>query len=66
MSSHRWECKIEYFESSKTGDEFVFFNEIYELNDIIESGPNFYSIKKITIKLARKNAEKFWENIKDD
>lgn len=47
---HRWLVTVTYYREAD--DEVVQFtvDELEELQDIIESGPNFYAIKAIQIR----------------
>lgn len=46
----RWLAEVTY--RTEAGDNPVYhaFDELEDLHDIIERGPNFYSIKRITIE----------------
>jgi len=50
MDKKRWQVEIIY--ASNDGDEPVWHavDEIEELQEIVERGPNFYAIKQIVIK----------------
>lgn len=46
----RWIAAITYRHDDRDETRIVSFEEIYELHDIIEAGPNFYAIKDVVIK----------------
>lgn len=46
---HRWVARITYRHDDRDEVRMVSFEELYELHDIIERGPNFYAIKEIVI-----------------
>lgn len=50
ISLFRWVAMITYRHDDQDETVIVSFEEIEELHDIIESGPNFYAIKDIVIK----------------
>lgn len=45
----RWVAKITYRRDTGNEARVVSFEEIYELHDIIERGPDFYAIESIVI-----------------
>jgi len=45
----RWTAKITYMHDNGPHDRLFTFDELYELQDIVESGPNFYSIESIVV-----------------
>lgn len=46
----RWVAAITYRHDDRDETRLVSFEELHELHDIIEDGPNFYAIKDIVIK----------------
>lgn len=47
---HRWVAQITYRRGAGNEKRLVSFEELYELHDIIEAGPDFYSIEDIVIR----------------
>lgn len=54
----RWQAVIEY---KKTPSDIYLLEELEELQDIIEKGPCFNSIKNITITIIDNSCEKYCE-----
>lgn len=50
ITLYRWVAVITYRHDDRDEPRIVSFEELYELHDIIEGGPNFYAIKDIVIK----------------
>ena len=48
---HRWKAVITYRSDTSYIKRNVSFEEIEELHDIVEKGPNFYTIESIVITL---------------
>lgn len=46
---HRWVARVTYRRDTEDEVRVVSFEELFELHDIIEQGPDFYSIKDIVI-----------------
>ena len=46
---HRWVARITYRRDTVNEARVVSFEELHELHDIIERGPNFYAIESIVI-----------------
>jgi hypothetical protein len=55
MSDKRWMAEIFYNEGSET--RIVAFDELRELHDIVETGPNWNTIERIIITLNLSSAE---------
>lgn len=49
ITLHRWIAKITYRHDDGDEMRIVSFEELHELHDIIEAGPNFYAIKDIIV-----------------
>ncbi len=49
ITLHRWVAKITYRHDDRDEVRVVSFEELHELHDIIERGPNFYTIHNIII-----------------
>lgn len=49
ITLHRWVAKITYRHDASDDVRVVSFEELHELHDIIERGPNFYTIHNIVI-----------------
>lgn len=47
----RWRCVIEYRTDAGIADVEHFIDELSELHALVELGPNFYTVHKITIDL---------------
>ena len=47
--AHRWVARITYRRDTGNEARVVSFEELHELHDIIERGPNFYAIESIVI-----------------
>ena len=47
---HRWVAVITYRRDYGDESRMVSFEELHELHDIIEGGPDWYSIKDIVIR----------------
>lgn len=47
---HRWVAKITYRRDAGNEDRIVSFEELHELHDIVEGGPDFYAIEHIEIR----------------
>ncbi len=45
----RWTAKITYLHDDGPHDRLFAFDELYELQDIVECGPDFYSIESIVV-----------------
>lgn len=45
----RWTAKITYRHDSGPIDRLFTFEELYELQDIVECGPDFYAIESIVV-----------------
>lgn len=50
ITLYRWVATITYRHDTRDETRMVSFEELYELHDIIEAGPNFYAISDIVIK----------------
>lgn len=48
----RWKVTITYKTISGTFDRVVLLEELEDLGDVVEQGPNFYSIVNIVVVLA--------------
>jgi hypothetical protein len=46
----RWIAMVTYRHDDRDETRIVSFEELHELHDIVEAGPNFYAIKDIIIK----------------
>lgn len=46
----RWIASITYRHDDRDETRIVSFEELHELHDIIEAGPNFYAITEIVVK----------------
>ena len=57
----RWAVNIYYFSESGTFTTNVQIEELAELHDIIEAGPNWNTIAKIEITLLRRSEEITYE-----
>jgi hypothetical protein len=49
ITLYRWIARITYRHDDRDEPRVVSFEELHELHDIIERGPNFYTIKDIVI-----------------
>jgi len=49
ITLHRWVAKITYRHDGRDEVRAASFEELHELHDIIERGPNFYTIHNIVI-----------------
>ena len=47
---HRWVAKITYRRNTGNEVRVVSFEELHELHNIVENGPNFYAIDNIEIR----------------
>lgn len=56
IALYRWVAVITYRHDASDEQRIVSFEELYELHDIIEAGPNFYAIKDIVVKLGSRVA----------
>ena len=45
----RWTAKITYLHDDGPRDRLFTFDELYELQEIVECGPDFYSIESIVV-----------------
>jgi hypothetical protein len=45
----RWTAKITYMHDDGPHDRLFTFDELYELQDIVECGPDFYAIESIVV-----------------
>ena len=61
MSSKRWMAEITYRDGTKP--LFIEFDEIADLHDIVEMGPNWIFIEQIVVTLNRSSAEPRHEKI---
>lgn len=50
ITLYRWVAKIIYRRDTGNEERLVSFEELYELHDIIEGGPDFYAIESIEIR----------------
>jgi hypothetical protein len=50
IALYRWIAAITYRHDDRDETRIVSFEELYELHDIIEAGPNFYAIADIVVK----------------
>lgn len=48
-TSPRWMAKITYRHDDGPRDRLFTFEELHELHDIVECGPNFYAIVSIMV-----------------
>ncbi|NBC37325.1 hypothetical protein GTZ99_12270 [Novosphingobium sp. FSY-8] len=46
----RWTAHITYRHDARNEVRMASFEELFELHDIIEAGPNFYAIESIVIR----------------
>lgn len=49
ITLHRWIARVTYRRDDRDESVFMSFEELHELHDRIERGPNFYAIKEIHI-----------------
>jgi hypothetical protein len=49
---YRWVAKITYRRDTGNETRIVSFEELYELHDIIERGPDFYAIEGIEVRIG--------------
>lgn len=47
---YRWKADITYLHDHHVQVETVYFDELHELHDIVEAGPNFYCIDSIEVR----------------
>lgn len=54
LTLKRWTATVSYRHDSGCADAVFGIEELFELQSIVEHGPNWNAIEKITIELARR------------
>lgn len=49
ITLYRWVARVTYRHDDRDEVRLLSFEELHELHDIIEAGPNFYAISSIVI-----------------